>query len=687
MSPANKIPRIFRKPLAEKRYRRRILGRIYITEDREFLEALYSKDESGNYIIKTDLSTDEIKRLRGLAKSIKANAGIARKGRLIILGVLVGVILIFNLVFKNWLAELAAERALESVFIAQADVRRMRVSLVMGHIAFDHLQVADRKRPMKNLFELGKTEIAVNTLELLKGKVVAENIECQDIMWNTPRETSGRLPWDRESALQKKGSEEKASPTFGFGLPKIDVQKLIEEQAEALKSKETAEQINRQLEEIIGNWSTALQEMETKLQEVGQKVDEIGRINPQKIGSIPEAQAAVAAIGEVYPAVESLQKETSGIRSDIADDRARIDATYRQIKDALEQDYDYLQSFIGSPENTAKALVSSVASDYLKTSLGNYYGYALQAMALAENLKSDSKKPARPRRRAGVDVPFPTLNYPKFLIENLAASLGDRSSSQYIEGSLQYASSNPDLTNQPTSFQLSQRQGKQSLGLKGAIDTRSTRTKNFEVEFKAAGYGFAIGEGLDFIGLRSVKGIYAAESDFALDRENAADGLVALTLSEIDLKPLKSNDPIATTLADVLGSASSVIIKVHFKIDQDGNIKLTASSNIDKLVSDRIGAYLNRLVSDYQDKLRDELTSRIGSAVEQNETLSAAFKELEKAAEGNLTDIGSYRKVLDTKKKELEDRVKGIQKQAEQKARGEVEKAVDKAKDKIKLPF
>jgi len=687
MLSKKKIPKFLSKPLTEQRYQKRILGRIYITEDREFLRGLYTRDESGDYLLKPDLTPDEIKRLSSLAKAIKANRGVVKKGRLILLAVLVGGILIFNLVFKNRLAELATERGLESAFVARADISRMRVTLLQGRISFDHLEVADRKRPMRNLFELGKTEIAFNTIELLKGKIVAENIECRDIMWNTPRATSGALPWDRKSKANQEGTSQKVTPSLGPALPNIDVQDLIEQQAARLQSKDTVEKFNQQLEEVVGTWSTTLRETESELKGLTEDIEAIGRINAEKIGPVSEAQAAIARIGKVYPAVESMEKDISGIHSKITDDRGRIDEGYRQVQDALDKDNEYLLSFIGSPEDTVKALVSSVATEYLKVFLGNYYGYALRAVDLANSLKAKEDRPARPKRRAGVNVPFPTRHYPKFLLENLTVSVGSRSSSEYTEGFLKNVSGDPDLTEEPATFHLSRRQGKQSLAVRGAIDTRSKRNTNFEVDFETSGYAFAVKEGLEFLKLRSVEGKYALESDITLDRENAAKGFVSLTLTDLDTALSDSDDPIGTTLAEILSTASQIVVKVRFQISQDGSMKLSASSNVDRLITERIGDYITRLTADYTEQLREELTRQIGDTLGGNDALYASFKELEKTSNGNLTDIRSHKKLLDKKKNELENRVKGVQREAEKKVTGEVEKALDKAKDKIKLPF
>jgi uncharacterized protein (TIGR03545 family) len=686
-----KIPKIFRKPVTEQELQKKILGRIFINEDRSFVRSLYTKDEAGIYLIKEQLGQDEIKKLRALAKSIKANRGVVKTGRLIILAVLIAGILMFSLLFKNRLAEMAAEYGLESIFAAKADVTRLRLSLIQGRVSLDHLEVADREKPMRNLFELGRTEIAFNAVELLKGKIVAENIECQEIRWNTLRESSGRLPWDRRSDEGQSGTAEGMRQTTSspLGLPSIDVSELIEQHLDKLKSRETVERINRELEGLIKDWSSTLEKTEKELSDLAGKVESTGRIDVGNIKSATEAQSALTQIGEVYPAAETLEKSISRINESITDEGERIDGVYRSVQDALNEDLQYLLSFAGSPESTVKSLVSSMASQYLKQALGDYYGYALRALGFTNNLKAEREKQPeqRPKRRSGVDVPFPARHYPKFLLKSLSVSVGSRTSREYTEGFLRNVSSNPDLTDQPVTFHLGQIQGKQTLSVQGLIDTRSKRDKTLELEFEAAGYPFSIQEGLDFLTLSGIRGSYSFASDFALDSHNEATGTAALTLRELEIELSRVNEPISAALVEILSKTPRVEIEILFRISQDRGVQLNASSNVDKLISERIGESIARLTSEYQEKIRGQLTGKIHSELEKNKTLYASFKELEKTSEGDLTDIQGYKKLLDKKKEELEARVSEIKREAEKKITKEVGKELDKAKEKIKLPF
>ena len=197
-----KVPKLFKPDIKERRFKKKILRRIYIESERDFLLRLYSLGSEGRYTRSAELSNEEAKRLKALARSIKKNRGVVRTGKLSLVAILVAGILVFNFAFKNRLLERGLERALEAVFSARAEVNGLDFRILGGRLSFDHLSVADEDQPMRNLFELGATEVDLNTGELLKGKVVISNLESRQISWQTPRDSSGALPGEQEAEQQ-----------------------------------------------------------------------------------------------------------------------------------------------------------------------------------------------------------------------------------------------------------------------------------------------------------------------------------------------------------------------------------------------------------------------------------------------------------------------------------------------------
>jgi hypothetical protein len=198
-----KAPKLFPSVIAERLFQKRILERVHTVGDRKFLETLYQPGAGGMRRRKTDLGEQDLRRLAGLAKSITANRGVVQVPRLIILGVIVAAAIVVNLAFKNALLTRALVAGLEGVFNARAEVAGLDFRVLGGSIAIDAIAVADRDRPMRNLFELGPTELSIDVFRLFEGSVIIRNLECRDVRWDTPRAASGPSPWHRHSRTPK----------------------------------------------------------------------------------------------------------------------------------------------------------------------------------------------------------------------------------------------------------------------------------------------------------------------------------------------------------------------------------------------------------------------------------------------------------------------------------------------------
>ena len=119
-----KAPRIFRKELSDKKFNKTVLKRINIKEDQAFLLSVFQKKANGNYQLIDTLSTDQLKKLKNLAKAIKKNKGAIQRGKLSILLLIIGLIIIFNLFIRDKLLERAMEKSLQSVFQARVEDRK-----------------------------------------------------------------------------------------------------------------------------------------------------------------------------------------------------------------------------------------------------------------------------------------------------------------------------------------------------------------------------------------------------------------------------------------------------------------------------------------------------------------------------------------------------------------------------------
>lgn len=676
-----KAPRIFRKELSDKKFNKTVLKRINIKEDQTFLLSVFQKKANGNYQLIESLSTDQLKRLKSLAKIIKKNKGIIQRGKLSILLLIIGLIIIFNLFVRDKLLERAMEKSLQSVFQARAEIDHLNFALFRGQITFQHLQVADKDAPFKNLFELGRTEISLDTLQLLKLKVIARNVECQEIRWNTDRKVSGALELSEKEAPGKKqepattaAGEKRGIPT----LPLMDISTLLDEQIDNLQSMTEIAEVKSQLTELNEKWPQRLKDSEEDLKKLIASVDSISEIKLNSLNSLKDIEKIRTDITRVEQALKSVKAEAAAANRLLSSDVSSIDNRIDRISASIDSDLTYLESLIDISSGNLKSILSTIAAGYLQENLGRYYSYGIKAMgyaaSIAETRKNKVKEPSV--NRYGQDIPFPTTQYPKFLLQNIAFSVGSSQSTRFLAASLQNLTSNPDQINKPLTFSLKQKEQERQMLIQGEIDSRSNRLHDFSLIIETIDYPLKVREGLELLNITSLEGFYTFTTDFVLDRDGAGRGQGLLEVSRVHLDTPGSSNIIAAAVYDAVTNAQVITFKLNYEISRDKQLHLNVTSNIDNLIMTEISRKQNELRTHYRDLLKAELSERIEAELAKNQSLYSALKGLQQGSNGNLAEVKSYEQVVATKKKEMDKRINELQSQ--------IEKQLDKQLDKIK---
>ncbi|MQY77096.1 MAG: TIGR03545 family protein [Spirochaeta sp.] len=611
---------------------------------------------------------------------MKKNKGVIQRGRLSILLLIIGLFIIFNLFIRDKLLEKAMENSLRSVFQARAEIDHLNFALFKGQIAFRHLQVADKDKPFKNLFELGRTEISLDTVQLLKLKIIARNVECQEIRWNTDRKESGALelsekgaPDDEQEPDAAAAGEKKGIPA----LPLIDISTLLDEQINNLQSMTEIAEVKNLLAELNEKWPQTLKDSEEDIKKLIASVESISEIKVSSLNSLKDIEKITTNITQVEQALKSVKDDAAATNRLLSSDVNSIDNRIDRIQASIDSDLTYLESLIDLSSGNLKSILSSIAAGYLQENLGRYYGYGIKAMSYAtpivEARKNKVKEPAV--NRYGQDIPFPTTQYPKFLLQNMAFSIGSSQSARFLAATLQNLTSNPDLINKPLTFSLTQKEQERRLLIQGEIDSRSNRSHDFSLIMTAVDYPLKVREGLELLNITSLEGFYTFSTDFTLDRDGAGRGQGLLEISRVRLDTPDSRDIIAAAVYDAVTSAQVITFKLNYEISGDKQLHLNITSNIDNLIMAEISRKQNELTAHYRDRLKAELSERVEAELAKNQTLYSSLKELQQISNGNLAEVKSYEQVVAAKKKEMDKRINELQSQ--------IEKELDKVKQSL----
>lgn len=688
-----KIPKMFQKEYTEKLFEKKILKRLYVNKDKEFIQKAFSKDAESKLKLKAEITEEEAKQLKKIADAVKKNsAGVADTGKLALLAVVVALVLIFNFFFKNWLVTKGLEAGLQAIFNAKAEVTGVDFDIPGAKLAFKQLSVADESRPMKNLFELGTTVVKLNGVELLTGKIIAEKIECQTITWNTDRKTSGALakPINGGSDAKADSAKKDNKPLLDFS--NIDVNKVMEEQKTNLQSLKMMSNVNTEISGTTNGWDKSALETKKKIAETSKAVDEVKKINVNNIKTAADAQEAYSKINKAMPAVDSLKNDVDKNVKDISDQKNKLDQNIKTAQSSVDKDYQYLLSAVNLPKGGLKGLASSMLEQILALKLGKFYFYGLKARTILASLNQNkdggkNKVPAAGANRAGYDVPFPTKTYPHFLIQILTASVGAKTDAVTYDAYLKDLSSDADLWGKPATFHLGQMDNGKGLQVDGFADSRSNTVKSLGLSFEAVNYPFSFSEGLESLGAKSAKGTYRFIAALDMNKDNSSEGQATITLTDVDLELSNPDDFIGKLVQETVSASPNITIDIDFSVNTKGSMSMNVRSSLDDLLSKKMSKVLGDTAAKAEKELKAALLKQLEPEMKKNAALSGAMKQADDLTKGNLKDVNALKAELDKKKKEIDDKLNASKKEAEDKVKKEAEnKLKDATKTLPKIP-
>ncbi len=336
--------------------------------------------------------------------------------KLIILGVIVAAAIVFNLAFKNALLTRALVAGLEGVFGARAEVAGLDFRVLGGSIAIDAIAVADRDRPMRNLFELGPTELSIDVFRLIEGNVIIRNLECRDVRWDTPRASSGALV----AAAAEENAEAPAADAESAGgggfVADLDIPGLVDREIAALASLKKIEESNARLTRTAEGWTARIAKNRDDVEALAAQIEAIKAFDYASVKTAKDAQQIVDAIAAAGPRVKSLTKEVETANRDLAVDTRLVTAEQAAVKGAIAADVGMLQKKLDLSPGRWKGLAATLAGQALQKYLGGYARYAIRAwdavVALVRRSREGTPK-QKPLDRAGRTVVFPGASRPR----------------------------------------------------------------------------------------------------------------------------------------------------------------------------------------------------------------------------------------------------------------------------------
>ncbi len=679
-----KPPKIFRKPVPEKKFNKKILKRIYVEKEKEFLLSLVTRDSSGSYVLKDELDKKSAKRLKALMKSVKKNKGVVTGWKAAILIVIIGAGVVFNFLFKDKLLEKGMETGLSAVFHAPASVEQVHLKILSGSISFSALSVADKDKPDTNLFELGASELKVNLRELLKKRLVIDRIVADGIAAGTTRSVNvAETGISEGSDTGDAGSS--VDPGGGL-ISDMDPQAILDGQISRLESPEYIATVNDAYSEAVDTWPARIDNLDNDLAAGRRGAEKIAAINVSSIDSPEEVAAALKIINDNSPAVEKAVKTAGDTSADFNRNRKELLQLQEGISDAVAADYSLLEEAIGNPTGTLKGIVSQAAENILRAKIGGYYDKAMKAIDAAKGLKKespDNEKKKTVLSRKGELVYFPVQGFPRFLIQEFRVSGGAEGSDSFMRLTADDINSDPDIWGKPFAYAWDSSTGGIDITASGEVDVRSSADTVFSLNAGMEGGNFDAGEVLSGLGVKALSGSAEGSLTFSVSADGKGRGEGLVILGAFQGVYNSSGDPLSDAVREILEETESAEFRLEFEAEGNEISSFRISSTLDSVLAEKAGEYLKGRADELKEEVKQALQDELKTGLEENKELSNLFDQYGGDLGKGLEEADNLSSSVDEKRAALEKRsaeiAGGLQDQAKD--------LLDKAGSKLKLSF
>ncbi len=662
VSKAPKLGKLFRKPLSEADFQKKILKAIEQPQDREFLSASFEAKE-GVMVPKAGLDAKAAARIGKLGKTILANRGLLKAGPLLASTLVAGGVAVYGVFFLNSSLERLIELALESVFEARADVIGLRFDPVEMDFSMSGLTIADRDAPMTNLVETGRIALNLNPEALLLGRVHIEEASVSTIALGTPRSFPGSLPGKAPKPAEAKPEGPSGPPLVD--LAAFDANALLERELDKLSAPDAWTDAGTAYDDAKAEWTARIDASRLAVSRMKESSRAALAIEPAKIATAADAAAAIAKVKEAIDATKAASTEALAVAGGVAADIETARSLERAAREALSSDLAYLLSLVDFRSGAAMGMLEPVLREVLssKAETALYYGRraleaALKIRELALKSRPDSSEDSAvldDEVSNGRDIHFKSL-WPVFRLDRLAASF--RSGDAEWSAILEFVSTDPDLVPGATALSLGWKRTPSAIEAKAVADLRTSSSDAFAVRFSVGSVPFKLTDQLSSLGLDGLAGL--ADISGSVAGPKAGGFLATVDARASGLEVLGSSGTIGTIVSDALGRAEVLDADLEWSAVPGGKDSFRAATNVDELIA----SALADLAAKYATKARNDIEQAVSAwAADSLAPLlgsKSAVDGLLGAARGDEKAVGEIKTGLDRKLADLEARAKTL---------------------------
>ncbi|MDH5445596.1 MAG: TIGR03545 family protein [Gammaproteobacteria bacterium] len=579
-------------------------------------------------------------------------------------------ILFIDSIIRNSIEYAGTRMVGAKVELAEVDFKFSPMGMKLGR-----LQVTNPDVPMQNIIDIKQIRFNMDSLNILRRKVLINEMRVEGVQFHTARKTSGAIKKAASPKPKPRPATDGKKKETGLAMPDIKIPNVDEIMGrEEIKTIGMAEKFKTDSQVSQDRWKKIVHDMpdEKRVDEHKARLDKIKQTNTKDIKALADA---IEDLKRLKKDIKSDMSYVDNSRNKISGDLGQLNKDFKALKSSPEDEYRRLTSkysvTAGSVGNISQLLFGGEAKKYTNMAMG-WYKKIEPYMAYVDF--SGGKEPQVDRHK-GLDIRFKEYNpQPDFLIKVAHASF--ETDKGRFSGKIMDITGEQDITRKPVSLRFSgnKMKGIGSILLTGSFNHIDPSSKKDQINFTLSQYALNKYRLID----REDMTIYLdkAKSDLKLVASRVNDNIQADFRSHvhsIQYNNTASGNEMAMMFLSSINKTRDFNIYGKLRGTFD-NYSTKVSSDLDNRLRANMGEHINRRLAGFRKQLRDKIQQKARQPIDEAEKklkdLNSMVKNDIAIRKARLTH--QYNSVVDEEKR----------KQKEKKAR-----LKNKAEDKLKNLF
>ncbi len=527
----------------------------------------------------------------------------------------VGLLLGFWFLFIDGIVEHVIEDQGTRLVGAKVELDAADLSLMPAGLTLTGLQVTSPEKPMTNAVEIRRVAMSLDGSNLLRRKVIVEELTAEGVRLGTPRETSGAI----EDRAKEDGDDSAEGQRTMFTMPSFEIpdakQILANEDLETLK---LINELKADMEGARETWGQRLKELPGK--ETFDKYQV--RIEKLKGATKGGVAGALGGMSEVQSIKDDVQRDIAALKNakgNLEEKLGSLKTRLERVKMAPQADLRRLQEKYslspGGLANLSETLLGQVIGDWARQGAAWYdrlkpvLEHAKQAGA-----RSGGPEVVKPLRAGGVDVRFKESKpQPDFLIRRAKVSL--ELDVGNIAGTIENVTPDQPVLGEPLTFAFSGEELKdlRSVSLRGVLNHIDPVMPSDRVNLQAVGYRIKDLQvsTQEAWPVTVTKGVADLKVRAGIQGESLT-AKISSNLNSLDISAGKQGE--SNRLTKALSSAIGGVRALDVEADVIGtleNYDVRIRSGLDKVLEQAAGRLVKNLSADLQKDLSTAISSKV----------------------------------------------------------------------------